>query len=83
MPGFDGFDFLSWLRAHSPDHQRLLPVIVMSSFTEPADIENAYALGISVYVQKPLDFNQLKRFTENLCTFWAEYAETPAIKPDA
>jgi CheY-like chemotaxis protein len=49
MPRFNGFEFLAWLRSESPDHQRLLPVIVMSSSALQQDITRAYALGISAY----------------------------------
>lgn len=79
MPGFDGFDFLHWLRTDSPDHQKLLPVIVMSSSTLKEDVERAYALGISAYIAKPIDFKEFKKCLSLLGIFWADHGVTPEV----
>jgi CheY-like chemotaxis protein len=79
MPGFDGFDFLQWLRASSPDHQRLLPVIVMSSSTLQKDVSRAYEFGISAYIAKPMDFSAFKERLKLLGLFWSDHVETPEV----
>src|SRR6185436_8265559 len=60
MPGMNGFEFLKWLRTESPDHHRLLPVIVMSSSALAQDVERAYTLGISAYMTKPVNFKEFR-----------------------
>jgi len=79
MPGFDGFDFLRWLRTDAPDGQKRLPVIVMSSSDLKDDVDKAYSLGISAYITKPIDFGIFKERLKLLGVFWSEHAETPQI----
>ena len=79
MAGFDGFDFLRWLRSDSPDHQRLLPVIVMSSSTLQQDVAQAYELGVSAYIAKPVDFKAFKERLKLLGIFWTDHAVTPEV----
>ena len=79
MPGFDGYDFLHWLRTSSPDHQRLLPVIVMSTSALEKDVTRAYELGVSAYITKPVDFKAFKECLKLLGIFWAHHAATPEV----
>ena len=60
MPRFSGFDFLEWLHQRSPDHQRLIPVVVISSSDDPEDIRRAYALGANSYLVKPVNWEKFK-----------------------
>lgn len=81
MPRFSGFDFLEWLHHRSPDHQRLIPVVVMSSSTDPKDIRRAYALGANSYLVKPISWKDSKERVRALGVYWAEHAETPELPP--
>ena len=67
MPRKNGFEVLAWLRQH-PEFNAL-PVVVLTSSQESADINRAYALGASSYLVKPANFlslvdmiNRLKEF---------------------
>jgi CheY-like chemotaxis protein len=51
LPDGDGFDILAGLRKH-PAHA-LLPVIMLTVRSEPADIHKGLALGADGYVTKP------------------------------
>jgi len=51
MPLRNGFEVLAWLREHS--ELETLPVVVLSSSEEPADVQKAYELGASGYLVKP------------------------------
>jgi CheY-like chemotaxis protein len=57
MPKINGFEVLSWLRQH-PEFNAL-PVVVLTSSQESADINRAYALGASSYLVKPANFLSL------------------------
>jgi CheY-like chemotaxis protein len=79
MPRFSGFDFLEWLHHKSPDHQRLIPVVVMSSSNDPNDIRRAYALGANSYMVKPVTWKEFQARVQALGLYWAEHSETPHL----
>jgi len=54
MPGLDGFGLLKYLR-HNPKSADL-PVIVATSADDPQSIEQAYRLGASSFVTKPINW---------------------------
>ena len=81
MPRFSGFDFLEWLHRDSPGHQRLIPVIVMSSSNDPGDIQRAYALGANTYMLKPVRWQEFKQRIHALGIYWTEHAEIPHLTP--
>ncbi|MEY4195702.1 MAG: hypothetical protein RLZZ226_2070 [Pseudomonadota bacterium] len=51
MPGMGGFGFLRALKQVSPPPE--VPVIILSSSSNPADITVSYQLGATGYVHKP------------------------------
>ena len=57
LPDGDGFDILAALRKH-PAHA-LLPVILLTVRSEPADVLKGLALGADGYVTKPYSSNLL------------------------
>ena len=59
MPVMDGFQVLRRLKADS--RTALIPVIVLTTTDDPAEIERCYALGCSAYVVKSADYGE---FTE-------------------
>lgn len=79
MPRFSGFDFLEWLHHGSPQYQRLIPVVVISSSNEPSDVLRAYALGANCYVVKPLAWREFKDRVRALAVFWGGHTETPNL----
>ncbi|HKJ73649.1 MAG TPA: response regulator [Alphaproteobacteria bacterium] len=53
MPTVDGMMLLRWIRRHeeSPDH--FIPVIVVSSYADPAKVREARDAGVTEFVAKP------------------------------
>lgn len=51
MPFLNGFEVLEWIRENR-EFDRLC-VVVLSSSSEPADVERAYAGGANGYLVKP------------------------------
>jgi CheY-like chemotaxis protein len=77
MPRKNGFEVLAWLREH-PEFNPL-PVVVLTSSQESADINRAYALGANSYLVKPANFlslvdmiNRLKEY----CKFTSQSVGT-------
>lgn len=68
MPDMNGFELLRCLKAN-PDHA-VIPAIVMSGSDEINDVEEAYRLGASSYLKKPVDFGDLERMVAKLIDYW-------------
>jgi CheY-like chemotaxis protein len=79
MPRKNGFEVLAWLRQH-PEFNSL-PVVVLTSSQESADINRAYALGAHSYLVKPANYlslvdmiNRLKEYfkftSQSVGTSW-------------
>ena len=65
LPRVDGWTVLSKMRT---DHGlQKIPVVVLSTSSEPKDEERALSLGARRYVVKPLDFDGLVRDVELIC----------------
>ncbi len=55
MPGMDGFQLLAYLTKHFPD----IPTIVMTAFGTPDMEAKLLTMGVTKYLEKPLDFDVL------------------------
>lgn len=63
-----GFDVLAWTR-RQPE-LRYLPVIILSSSTQPEDIRKAYDLGANSYVPKPSSLDDLVDMVRATHHYW-------------
>lgn len=50
MPGMNGFDVLRWIRCQQACNE--IPVVMLSSSTEPRDLNEAHHFGAQCYVPK-------------------------------
>lgn len=48
------------------------PVVVFSSSSNPAEIQRAKELGVSEFLQKPIDFDEFERVVRRMVQSWAE-----------
>jgi CheY-like chemotaxis protein/predicted regulator of Ras-like GTPase activity (Roadblock/LC7/MglB family) len=62
MPGRDGFDLLMWLRENYPK----VKVIMMTAYGSPSVRALAKKKGSVMYIEKPLDLNQLKEIVKEI-----------------
>jgi CheY-like chemotaxis protein len=69
MPRLTGLDVLARIR-EDPDLKNL-PVVVLTSSREEADLQTAYDLGANAYVVKPVDFNEFVDAVRRVGVFWA------------
>ena len=75
LPRRSGHEVLEWLRAQ--EDLRRLPVVVLTSSREPADINRAYDLGANSYLVKPVSFDALLEMVQVLERYWIALAERP------
>lgn len=64
LPELGGLDVLGRLRADS--RTRRLPVVILTSSTDDADILDGYASGANTYIVKPVDAAQLAESVRRL-----------------
>jgi CheY-like chemotaxis protein len=75
MPRMDGLEALRQIRA-DPE-LRNLPIVILTSSREEADVVKGYQLGANAYVVKPVDFDQFISAVSQLGVFWALINEPP------
>ena len=75
MPRMDGLEVLEALR--QDEKLRLLPVVILSSSREEADLVRSWDLGVNAYVVKPVDVDQFFEAVRTLGKFWAVINEPP------
>ena len=68
LPKVDGREVLQAIRSN--DATRTLPVIVLTTSTEPFDVEASYALGVNSYIQKPVDFERFVWAVKQVGLYW-------------
>ena len=64
MPGMDGFEFVRRLRELT--RHKDVPVLAITGFGRPADVERAEAEGFFSHVTKPIDVNDLVQMLREL-----------------
>lgn len=77
LPRRGGTEVLRWIR-EQPELKRL-PVVVLTSSQENADLNQAYDLGANAYMVKPTTFDDLTNIIETLNLHWIVYNEKPQL----
>ena len=75
MPKVDGLEVLQAVRADPA--LRFLPVVILTSSREEADLVRSYSLGANAYVVKPVVFNDFVDAVKAVGQFWAVINEPP------
>jgi CheY-like chemotaxis protein len=75
MPDFDGHEFL---RVVKTDPLFLsIPIIILTTSTEPEDIAECYRLHANCFIQKPVNFIKFKKVVSVITDFWFGIATLP------
>ena len=56
---------------------KMIPVVMLTSSREEADLVNSYQRGVNAYVVKPVTFAAFVEALRELGVFWAEINEPP------
>ncbi len=68
LPRVSGLDVLRQFKAH-PDYGRI-PVVVLTTSEEDADVTAAYALGANSYIVKPVEFEKFIDVAAQIDLYW-------------
>jgi len=68
LPKVDGLEVLRRIRGD--DKTRHIPVVILTSSDEEADIIRSYDLGCNSYVRKPVDFSEFVTAIRKLGVYW-------------
>lgn len=77
LPRKSGAEVLAWLK-QQPTLKRV-PVVVLTSSKEYADINNVYDLGVNAYMVKPVTFDTLVNIVQMLNMHWIIFNEKPHL----
>lgn len=75
LPKLSGLQVLAHVR--SQERTRRLPVVVLTSSTEEADLKRAYDLGANSYLLKPVEFDYFVDVVRSLGLYWLVHNRTP------
>jgi two-component system response regulator len=75
LPKVDGLDVLRALKGDP--HTRRTPVVVLTSSREGRDVQEAYDVGASSYIVKPVEFDKFLDAAKQLGLYWLLLNERP------
>jgi CheY-like chemotaxis protein len=81
MPLLDGIGVLKEIKGSDQLHN--IPVVVLTSSTEPSDLLRAYEAGTNAYIAKPTEFSQFLSAMKHVCEFWLNINQTAPQSPSA
>jgi CheY-like chemotaxis protein len=68
LPKVDGLEVLRQLKQHPT--LRVIPVVVLTTSDEGADVQAAYHLGVNSYIVKPVEFEKFMDVSEKIDLYW-------------
>jgi CheY-like chemotaxis protein len=75
LPGTDGREVLERMKADPA--LREIPVVVLTTSSNPADIRLCYQGGAASYIVKPIRFDDFLTTVQNLKQYWFETVSLP------
>lgn len=81
MPLLDGIGVLKEIKGSEVLHN--IPVVVLTSSTEPSDLLRAYEAGTNAYIAKPTEFSQFLSAMKHVCEFWMNINQPAPQSPSA
>ena len=77
MPKVGGLEVLRQLRAHP--RFGTIPVVMLTTSAEHADVQSAYKLGANSYIVKPVDFDKFLAVAQQIDLYWMVLNRTPDV----
>lgn len=80
LPGRPGWEILTELRRHP--RTAMLPVVILSSSADPAEITRSYQLGANGFVHKPVKYEAFAQVLSQISGFWLDANRTGGGQAD-
>lgn len=77
MQRMHGFDVIRWVRAH-PQFKDL-PIVVLSASEDLREVNQAYAMGATSFMMKPVEFAEFVHISAVIPNYWMWLNSAPAI----
>ena len=75
LPGTDGREVLTEIK--SDPRLKLIPVVVLSTSTDPRDVRACYMLGANSYIPKPKTLPDFEKAMKQVKDYWFDVVMTP------
>ncbi|WP_448191017.1 response regulator [Azospirillum sp. sgz301742] len=77
LPGIGGVEVLRALRARA--ETRRVPVVILTTSDEEADVVGCYDLGVNSYIRKPVAFDAFSDVVNQLGLYWLVMNTPPPV----
>jgi CheY-like chemotaxis protein len=75
LPKIDGLEVLKTIK--QDEDLRSIPIVMLTSSSQEADLVESYNSGVNAYVVKPVDFTHFINAIKELGLFWAVINQPP------
>jgi CheY-like chemotaxis protein len=75
MPRMDGFQVLDWIRKQPGI--RSIPVVVLTTTQQMAEVNRAYSIGANSFLVKPMDFSNYVELSKLIRHYWMQSVRLP------
>ncbi|MEA5500054.1 response regulator [Limnoraphis robusta Tam1] len=75
LPGMDGRDVIAILK--QDPRLKIIPIVVLTTSSNPKDIQACYQQGVNSYIQKPIGLDCLKKNIQDFISYWFETVILP------
>lgn len=75
LPGTDGREVLGIIK--TTPHLKTIPVVILTTSSNPQDIQTCYQSGVNTYLLKPIQIDRLRYLVSILLDYWFKAAVLP------
>jgi chemotaxis family two-component system response regulator Rcp1 len=79
LPRMDGREVLALIK--KDDSLRMIPVVILTTSEDEADIVKSYQLQANCYLKKPVQFEAFDKLVRSINDFWLTAVRLPQQRP--